>query len=201
MRPESTLVQNSTDGTTQYRTNRGVKQGAPLSSIAFAAAIHPILLEIQERIAPMGGQVVAIADDIHILCSAEHMLATITNIEQELHDKARVRVQPTKCWTYSPTPDTAFTDERWQQLWAEHKFKQYQHKELSEDLRGKGCIIDGVPFSLNSQFVKAAAACIQERAISRIHNVQQTERNIQRGGETGSPGILYSLTILHPTHG
>ena len=41
MRPESTLVQNSTDGTTQYRTNRGVKQGAPLRCLCQHWILQP----------------------------------------------------------------------------------------------------------------------------------------------------------------
>ena len=104
--PSVVLLSNGS----RFEYTEGVPQGGPLSMQWFCLALQPMLEFVNQTLQPVGGRLIAYADDIFLLGKPEDAFAAFHTLK---HNVAQVglRLQPDKCKVMSLLQDTTEINE------------------------------------------------------------------------------------------
>jgi hypothetical protein len=118
----STRIFAGKDRTSQIRTNKGVKQGCPLSPLLFDLAIDPLMKAVEHLhyrdgyIMPMDHENVsstiqAYADDILLFSETKHGMDEILKTVESFCAYANIQLNPKKCKAYYKKGQERFEEE------------------------------------------------------------------------------------------
>ena len=86
------------------RSEEGVRQGNPLSSLAFCVTIHPVIEEAQAELQRQGGRIIFLMDDGYAVGPTQVILTIATAMARDMKERYNIDLQPPKSKMYNEDP-------------------------------------------------------------------------------------------------
>ena len=188
------------------RSEEGLRQGSPLSSMAFCVTIHKDVAWAREKLAPHAGAVFFDMDDSYAVGPPAEVVAVATQLAARLQSRCGVTLQPHKSKVYMRDPEAIRALRKTPGNESLNEYSIGRLPDTPEDAPrggGFGIMVAGVPLG-DDKFVARTLAnkvdkiCEGNKTITETLRMKSTQAMYALLMYCSQPRLNYEMRILHP---
>ena len=181
------------------KSEEGVRQGNPLSSMAFCLLIQEDIVWAQEQLQRVGGRLVFDMDDSYACGPIEPVMQIAKQLAQRLEKRCKVQLQPTKSKIFCQNIETV------REYIDSHPECEYRigKVECADGQEGFGIMTAGLPLG-DEQFVNEKLRAKADKVCESINTLTNALRPVSAQSLYAMlmfcclPQLTYEMRTLHP---